>query len=29
MDKGMNPSAREVRRVSPANAVNSFFVERS
>ena len=24
MDKGMNPSAREARRVSPANAVNSF-----
>ena len=29
MDKGMNLSAREARRVSPANAGNSFFVERS
>ena len=29
MDKGMNLSAQEARRVSPANVVNSFFVERS
>ena len=29
MNKGMDPSAREARRVSPANAGNSFFVERS
>ena len=27
MDKVMNPSAREARRVSPANAGNSFFIE--
>ena len=29
MGKGMNPSAREARRISPANAGNSFFVEPS
>ena len=29
MDQGMDPSAREARRVSPANAGNSVFVERS
>ena len=29
MDKGMNPSAREARRVSPASARNLFFVEHS
>ena len=29
MDKGMNPSVREARRVSPTNAGNSFFVAHS